>query len=390
MPAAELNKYAKGPNATSADWTQEIKYLGSIATTPKAAQFASDGPYELVSATPNQNWILKPNPEYGGYKSRVSKLEFVYESSSTAEFSALKTHQIDLGYLDPSQLGSKGELTSQGFKVVPAYSLAVFWTELNMWPNTQYASTFDNLYVRKALEMATDQKAIVKDIYKGYGVPQYGPIPATPKTKFYDASAEPKIPYDPAAAKKLLEAHGWHLKNGVMTNAQGQQMNYTLLWVTGSQTAQEQVQLMQQDWNAIGVKTTLKGVNFNQFLTMTSDKTSNAWQIGVGTGWFYDGPGWLPTGGQLFSSTAPSGTGYANKKEDALIAATHTPYASQAQFMKAFDKYEAYTAQQLPMLWLPNPAGINVYAPNVHGATQWMNTVTGEPQYNHISLSSSN
>lgn len=390
MPSAALNKYATGSHPSSANWIKEVKYLGALASKPAAAQAASDGPYELVSATPNQNWVLKPNPDYGGYKSRVKKLEFVYESSSTAEFSALKTNQISLGYLDPSQLGSKGTLTSQGFKVIPAYSLAVFWTELNMWPHTTDASLFDHLYMRKALELATDQQAIVKDIYKGFAVPQYGPLPATPKTKFYSAAAEPKIPYNPTAAKKLLEQNGWHLKNGVMTNARGQQLNFTLLWVTGSQAAQQQVQLMQQDWKAIGVKTTLKGVNFNQFLTMTSNHTSSAWQIGVGSGWYYDGPGWLPTGGQLFSSTAPSGTGYANAHEDALIAATHKPYATQAQSMHAFMQYEAYTAQQLPMLWLPNYAAINVYAPGLHGAVTWGNTVTGLPQYNHMSLSSAN
>ncbi len=387
MPSAVLNKYASGSNATAADWTKEIQYLGSIGSKPSTAQLASDGPFELVSGTTNQQWIMKPNPAYGGTKPSVSKLEFVYEASSTSEFSALKQDQIDLGYLDPSQLGSKGELTSQGDKIIPAYSLGVFWTALNMWPGTSYASIFDHLYVRKALEMSTDQNAIVKDIYKGYGVPQYGPLPSTPKTQFYQASAEPKIPYNPSAAKKLLEAHGWKLKNGVMTNAQGKQLNLTLLWVTGAQSTQEQVQLMQQDWANIGIKTTLKGVNFNQFLTETSTKTSSAWQLAVGSGWVYNGPGWLPTGGQLFGTNAPSGTGYSNKEEDKLIAATHVPYATQADFMNAFFKYEAYTAQQLPMLWLPNPASINVNSPKVHGAVKWGNPVTADPQFNHMWLS---
>ncbi|NMP22291.1 peptide ABC transporter substrate-binding protein [Sulfobacillus harzensis] len=390
MPSAELNLYAKGPNPTAADWTKEVQYLGSIGSRPSTAQLASDGPFELVSATPNQTWIMKPNPDYGGYKPKIGKLDFVYEASSTAEFSALRQGQISLGYLDPSQLGAKAQLTSQGDRIVPAYTLGVYWTELNMWPGTSYASIFDQLYIRKALEMATDQQAIADQIYKGYAIPSYGPIPPVPKTKFYDPSAEPTIAYDPTAAKKLLEAHGWHLKNGVMINAQGKPLNLTFLWVTGSSSGQQIVQLMQQDWKAIGVQTTLKGVNFNQFLTDTSNKHSSAWQVATGSGWVYNGPGWLPTGGQLFSSTAPSGTGYANNEEDALIAATHKPYPSEADFLKAFFKYEAYTAQQLPMLWEPNFGSINVISANTHGAVKWGNPVTANPQYNHMWLSSSN
>ena len=369
------------------NWSKEIQYLGSIAANPKTAEKVSDGPFELVSATPNQNWVLKPNPEYGGAKAKIGKLVFDYEASTTAEFSSLKTGQLDLGYIDPTQLGSAGALTSQGDKIVPAYSLGVFWTQLNMWPGTQDASIFDHLYVRKALEMATDQQAIVKDIYKGYGVPQYGPIPSKPKTQFYQASSEPKIPFNPTAAKKLLEKHGWTEKNGVMTNAKGQQMNFTLLYASGVQATVDQVQVMQQDWAQIGVKTTLKGVNYNTFLNDISNKTSNAWQLAVGSGWVYNGPGWYPTGGQLFSSTAPSGSGYSNSHENALIAATHKPYKTTAQSMQAFQKYVAYTAQQLPMLWLPNTASINVNSPNVHGAVKWSNPVTANPQFNHMWLS---
>ncbi len=97
----------------------------------------------------------------------------------------------------------------------------------------------------------------------------------------------------------------------------------------------------------------------------------------------YNGPGWLPTGGQIFSSTAPQGTGYRSAQEDALIAETHQPAANNAQFLKVFDRYEAYTAQQLPFLWLPNQATIDVVSPHVHGAVRWGNPVTNDPEYNH-------
>lgn len=380
MPAKVFDKYGS-------NWAQEVKYLGSVATNPATAEKVSDGPFLLKSATPNQNWVLTPNPDYGGHKATISKLVFAYEASASSEFAALKAGNINLGYLNPSQLGASGALTSQGDKIFPGYSLGVFWTEMNMWPKSPAGSVFDQLYVRQALEMSTNQQAIVKSIDHGYAVPQYGPIPATPKTKYYKASAEPTIPYNLKAAKKLLTSHGWKEVNGVMTKG-NQKMQWTMLYVTGSESELQQVQLMKQEWGKIGVQVTLKGENFNQFISTTSDKTNTTWQLANGSGWIYNGPGWMPTGGQLFSSTAPSGTGYANSHEDALIAATHKPYPTQAQFMNAFFKYEAFTAQQLPFLWQPNPASINVAAPTVVGAEKYSNPTTGNPQYNWMSISS--
>lgn len=386
MPAFALNKYAKGPHPTEADWVKEANYLGSLGGSPIAAEKASDGPFKLVSASPNKDWVLQPNPDYGGYKPSIHKLEFVYEASSTSEYAALRTGQIDLGYLDPSQLGAKAQLTSRGYRLLPGYTLGVSWVQMNMWPGSQYAQIFDHRYVREALALSIDQNAIVKDIYKGYATPQYGPIPAVPKSQYYDASAEPKIPYDPTEAQHLLESHGWTLKNGVMTNAHGQQLKLTFLWVTGQASTQQLVELLQQEWANIGVKVTLRGVGYNEAMTLMGKNPTNSWQLGV-AGWEYNGPGWLPTGGQIFSSTAPQGTGYANAMENTLIQDTHQPTGSTAQFLKVFDRYEAYTAKQLPFLWLPNQATINVIRNNVHGAAHWSNPVTADPQYNHMSLS---
>lgn len=380
MPAKELNKYPNNP-------VQEVNYLGSIATKPSTAMMASDGPFELVSAKTNQAWTMKPNPDYGGHKASISKLVFAYETSDSAELAALKSGQINLGYLDPSELGTEASLKAQGDTIWPGYSLGVFWTEMNMWPKSPDKSIFDNLYVRQALQYSIDQQAIVKDIDKGYAVPQYGPIPSTPKTKFYKASAEPPMPYNPTKAKQLLTSHGWKMKNGVMTNAQGQQMKFTMMYVTGDEALLQQAQLMVQDWKKIGIDVTLKGEGFSQFISITSDPTNTSWGLAVGSGWDYNGPGWMPTGGQLFASTAPSGTGYANKHEDALIAATHKPYPTQQDFMNAFYAYEANTASQLPFLWNPNPAGISVATSNVIGAKKYANPVTANPAFNYMQLS---
>jgi peptide/nickel transport system substrate-binding protein len=240
--------------------------------------------------------------------------------------------------------------------------------------------------VRQALQMGIDQPAVIKDIQHGYAIPQYGLIPSTPRTEFYDPSAERASPYNVAPAKKLLERHGWHEVNGLMSNASGQKLSFHMIYVSGSRAAADEDQLMQSDWRKMGVVVSLKGVNFNNYLTEPHDKTPNAGPLGLGSGWYYSGPGWYPTGGQRFAPGAPTGHGYSNSHKDALIAVTHQPYATSKQTLEVFDRYEAYTAEQLPMLWMPRPVSINVASANLYGGRTYANPATGHPAFNRMWL----
>ncbi|MHB1627786.1 MAG: peptide ABC transporter substrate-binding protein [Bacilli bacterium] len=372
MPAAALDKYS--------NMTKELKYLGQNATNPMFNKVV-DGPFQVQSGTPSQSWVLVPNKNYPGHKSTVNKIVFAFEASNTAELAALKTGSINVGYLDQSELGSKGSLTSMGDTVTPVYPFGIFWTEMNMWPGSPSKSIFDQLYVRQALQMGQDNAGISKDIYKGYAVPLNGPIASVPKTTFLDPALAGKTlyPFNIAKGKQLLQSHGWKLVHGVMTKGK-QQLKFTMMYVSGITSTTDSAEIMQQDWAKEGVDVTLKPVPFSTFLTMTSNKKNYSWQLAMGSGWIYNGPGFYPTGGQLFSSTAPSGTGFTNAQEDALIQATHVPYATPKQTMAHFFAYEDYTAKVLPFLWGQNVATLVVTAPTVHNVLPYLDAATGFPQ----------
>lgn len=364
-------------------WAQEAQYLGSIASKPSTAEKASDGPYVLDQATPNQRWVLTANPDYSGHKSHVHKLVFAYETSSSATFAAFRTRTVNWGSIDTSELSASQQLTRQGDHLFPGYTLGISWVALNMYSGTQDAPIFRKPYVRRALQDSIDQPALVKDIDKGYAVPTYGPIPSIPKTRFYDAAAEPPIAYNLQTAKALLARHGWHEIHGVMTRGH-HTMDWTMIYVSQSASIQEEAEVLQADWKKIGIIVHLVPKNFNTYLTLTHDKTSNAWQLAVGSGWDYNGPGWYPTGGELFATGAPTGHGYSDHTEDQLIAATHQAYATRSQVTAAFDRYEAYTAAQVPMLWLPNRAAVYVTTENLKGGKTYSNTVTDDPAFNRM------
>lgn len=377
---------AQTMDVDGSNWTKEIQYLGTLGGNPKAMEQVVDGPFILKKAVQNQEWVLAPNPRYDGKRASVKKLIFDFEGSNASEYAALRTGQINVGYLDLSQYGARGALLAQGDKIVPSYLLSDYWTDLNMRPGSPTRAIFDQLPVRQALEMGIDQPAIDKDIYHGYAPPTYGPIPSTPRTKFFDpALAKATYPYNPKAGKALLEKNGWKDVNGVMTKG-SEQLKFTMLYTTGDESTTETVQLMKADWAQEGIDVTLKGVSFPQMISMefnTADPT--AWEMATGSGWAYDGPGWYPSGDGLFNTNAPNGDGYSSAEENALINATHTPEASMAKTMKIFYQYEAYTAKQLPMLWENNFGTLNVFAKNIHGIS-YINGATGLSQFNYFSV----
>lgn len=371
LPSHVWNKY---PN----NITKEIAYLGKEATNPKFDSVV-DGPFQLQSAVSSQAWTLVPNPNYSGHKAYISRLIFQYEASDAAEFAALKTGQIQVGYLPAADWSARAELPD---RMVKEYGYSYFYTLMNMNPGAQGGvnKIFDNLYVRQALYMSMDNTAIAQVIYHGQAVPQNGPIPPTPKTQFLDPRlAQPIYPYNPAAAKKLLEAHGWQEINGVMTKG-SQQMSFTMDYPSGDQAQLETAELLQQDWSQIGIKVNLQP---EQLVTEFGLITQNSkWQMATGIGIIYGGS--YPSGEQLFyKDQGVDFAGWNNAKENALIDATKSPSPTPAASQATYFAYQLYTAQQLPMLWMPLPVQDDEISPTVHGVTT--NTLLSwtdiQPQY---------
>jgi dipeptide transport system substrate-binding protein len=114
---------------------------------------------------------------------------------------------------------------------------------------------FDDVRVRKAVNMALNKKAIVDAVYLGTGVPATNPIPPTMWS--YNKSVKDDA-YDVEAAKKLLAAAG--LKDGFTTD----------LWAMPVQrpynpNAKRIAELMQADLAKIGVKAEIKSFEWGEY-----------------------------------------------------------------------------------------------------------------------------
>lgn len=375
LPKHAWDKYPK-------NITQEIAYLGKEATNPKFNSVVS-GPFKLQSAVQNQAWTLVPNPNYDGHKSTLSRLIFQYEASNSSEFAGLKTGSIQVGYLPAADWSARAELPTRMI-VQPAFVYAFTWP--NMKPGAQGGvnKIFSQLYVRQALMMGMDDNSVVNIIYHGQGHPQYGPVPSVPKTVFADPNlVKPLYPYNPAAGKKLLEQHGWQDVNGVMTKG-GQQMKFTLIYPSGDIAETQTQELLQAGWAQEGIQVTLQPT---PFATLVGDlSVPSKWQMVGGIDIVYNGT--YPTGETLFyKNQGLDENGWNDPTENALVNATITPAPTPQVNQQRFDAYVAYTAKEVPALFMPAIWTDAEISPTVGGFTTYTSDpVTSVPLFSYWTI----
>lgn len=343
----------------------ELAYIKSVANNPYAAPYrVVDGPFEFKSFAPNQDWVFVPNSHYAGHKAQFSKLLYQYESSSSAEFSALKTGTIDVGYLPQSLYNVRTQLTHDVFSsyYMPAFNYIL--PNLNSKAPSGIGLAFQQLPVRQALQMAVNQTAIINTLYHGYAVPTYGPVVAKPSTPFFNPALKKNpYPFNPQAGKALLEKNGWQMVNGVMHKGP-LALQFSLAYVSGSSTDQSIVELLQQDWAREGIKVSLVPQPFDTIIAY-SPTDSGQWAMEFwGGGWGYGTS--YPTGGVLFSSTGAENSGsYDSTTMNTLIQKTYDP-GTPVQIQQRLYQYEMYAAKNLPGIYIPLPAHFQEHITTMH------------------------
>lgn len=390
LPTAEWDHYpaANGQGINPNDINQELKWINTVGNAPTNPIYqVVDGPYYLSKFVNNDYYTFTWNPKYDGYKAHIKTITYEYETSSAAEFAALRRNEFGEASLPTSFYQDQKELTGYKKEVAP-YIYAVNWLAINFSPETPgIGPLFQKLYVRQALQMGIPEKAIITALYKGLGVPIYGPVPRTPKNKYYDPAVHDYYPFNPQAGKRLLESHGWRENSsGVMTK-NGKTISFTLLYPTGSVTQTDIAQLLKRDWAAEGIQVALKGTPFEQVVsTEGQGPEASKWEMAWSNGWAYE-PDYYPSGGGLFRGGAASDYGgYNNTEMNNLINATYEA-GTPAQETQRMDAYEVYAAKQLPVLWMPEPTGYNEVATWLHGFNQWFNPITTYNFPNHWTIS---
>ncbi len=181
--------------------------------------------------------------------------------------------------------------------------------------------------VRRALGMAINVDDVVTYILYGEGARITGPYPAN--TPWYDPGVAP-LPYDPGAARAMLEARGWRLNADGWLEKDGKIFEFTLITNSGNPLRKNIMTIAQNAWKKIGVKCQTQYFEWAVFLkdfinTADFDAVVLGWSMGIDPDLY-----------QLWhsSQTGPrqlNFVGYRNPRADALMVRLRREYDAHTQ-----------------------------------------------------------
>ena len=207
------------------------------------------GPFELVQYQKDAIIRFKAFPQYWGGKAKIDDLVFAITPDASVRWAKLQKGECHvMPYPNPADIPAMRK--DANVKVLEQPGLNVGYLAYNTTKKP-----FDDVRVRKAVNMAIDKKAIVDAVYMGTGIPAINPIPPTQWS--YNKSIKDDA-YNPAEAKKLLAAAG--LPDGFTTD----------LWAMPVQrpynpNAKRIAELMQADLAKVGIKAEIKSFEWGEY-----------------------------------------------------------------------------------------------------------------------------
>jgi peptide/nickel transport system substrate-binding protein len=173
--------------------------------------------------------------------------------------------------------------------------------------------------VRRALTMAVDRERLVRSVFDSLGVVALAPAP---RALIPDTAALRPLPFDPAAARALLDSAGWRDSDGDgLRERNGVPLAFDMLVPNSSASRQRYAVLLQEQYRAVGVKATPLVLDVNALVARIDRRTFDSYLGGWGTS-----PGLVGLR-QTWASTGTANTSaYASRAFDALLDSALTTF----------------------------------------------------------------
>jgi peptide/nickel transport system substrate-binding protein len=206
-----------------------------------------NGPFRFVSRVAGQEWIFEANPDFTealGGRPYLDRLVWRVIPEETTLMTELLTGRIDV-YLQPHPSRADALRAANG-------------VELRTNPTRQYnylayntaLPIFQDPRTRRAITMAIDREQIVDALVYGFG--EAGRATVTPTHYGYDPEAV--IPYDPEGARQLLAEAGWTPgRDGILRDAQGRQLRFTIITNQGNDLRRDMAEVIQAQLRPLGI-----------------------------------------------------------------------------------------------------------------------------------------
>ena len=305
-----------------------------------------NGPFRFVDRRAGDHWTFARNPSFPtalGGPPRVSGLVIVVVDEATTKFAGLASGELDVAGISPSMVPlvrRDAALRVVDYPVLFSVGL-VFNT---------HRPPFDDVRVRRAVDLSLDRNRIVRAALAGYGSPASGPVPPD-----NPLAREAPPAHDARIADSLLDLAGWRRGANARRARSGQPFVIDLLTVGSGDNALEQ--LVQADLAERGIRVNIRQVELGRFLAeaRAPAKQFDALVAGI--------PGDLSLSyvGALFDSRQAGGAldyaGYHTHSLDSLFAAVRdarSPSDARSDWLAL----QTELARDVPVAWIYHSRGV--------------------------------
>jgi peptide/nickel transport system substrate-binding protein len=203
------------------------------------------GPFKFARWQRGDRIVLTANPNYFRGAPKLRQITLLIVLDDNTEEAQIKAHEIDLALELPGTVyrdlaGAPGVVRQ--LVVAPVYNSIDF--------NIARAP-LDDVQLRRALVLGIDRAGITRDDTYGSGTQATADL--GPYYWAYDPALKPS-PYDPDAAKRLLDADGWHPGPDGVRTKNGSRLSLQLVYGQGSSISRNVVAQVQEMLHRIGVE----------------------------------------------------------------------------------------------------------------------------------------
>lgn len=220
---------------------------------------------------------------------------------------------------------------------------------------------FGDRAVRRALTMAVDRQAMLRNVFDTIGIPLHGPFPST--LAIADTTL-PQIPYDTARARAVLDSAGWLAGTDGIRVKNGRRLEFGLLSPNSSAVRHQYAVLLQAAFRRVGAAVRLEETDFPAYI---AKQGAHGFDTELAVYLTDPSPSglkqsWSTAGIARDGSNFPS---YSNPAVDALLDSTTAafdPLRTRAYARRAMETI----IEDAPGIWLYQPPTIAGIARRIH------------------------